>query len=291
MKLVTIATLTLAQVLTVLVDQCDGWNLVSTRPTQHQYLVGTVRRWDMPLSQMRPRVVHATSSSDPGGSVTEGTKKKRRRKVAPPVATESPSVSIDTSINGGINREDTLKDQTMAAGDDAVDDLSVTKEDLATLNEIAKFEFKQDTAKDSAILRDNLDAPGTTPSPLVDQSSVGSNSNELLLPDIKEARKRKQMEEEMARQQAQSEKKVKIKRSDKEAMRKVSRRIREAAVAAAHWCLRHMRMLVSLYRESSFVSVVAISHCAGPRFCLAQRVCACVAIRAATLCRCRRFVL
>jgi hypothetical protein len=44
------------------------------------------------------------------------------------------------------------------------------------------------------------------------------------LPDIKEARMKKRMEEEMARlEQEQEEKKVKIKRSDKKAFIKVGR--------------------------------------------------------------------
>jgi hypothetical protein len=283
-----LAILTVVQLLTVLVKQSDGWNFVSLRPAQHRYSTGeTVRhRWGSPIARRCPRAVYATSSSDPGGSDTKGTKKKRRRKVAPS-ATDSPSVSIDTSINGRIRGEDTLKDPTKSVGDAAVDDLSVTKEDLATLSEIAKFEFKRDTpTTDSTIPRDNLDASGTIASPLVDQSSAVSN-NELLLPDIKEARKRKQMEEEIARQQAQAEQKVKIKRSDKEAMRKVSSRVRGAAAsAAAHWCVR---VLVSLLRVSSLVLVFHLSLCWSGF--VWRNVCACVATRAAALCRCRRIVL
>jgi hypothetical protein len=275
-----LATLGLVQLLTVIVKQSAGWNFVSLRPTQHRYCAGeTVRqrynRGSPQIIQTRPRVVYATTSSDPGGSDTTGTKKKRRRKVAPPVATDSPSVSIDTSINGSssIRREDTPKDPTLAVDDGAADDIGVTKEDLATLSEIAKFEFKRDTpTMDSSILRDNLDtAPGTMTAPL-DPSSVGGSSNELLLPDIKEARKRKQMEEEMARQQAQAEQKVKIKRSDKEAMRKVSSRVRGAGARTRLW--------VSLFiaSSSSFVPAVCLpSLTVRPRFLFgATCVCACL---------------
>jgi hypothetical protein len=267
-----LATWGLVQLLTVIVQQAEGWNFVSLRPTQHRYSAGeTVRqrhnRGSAQITQTKPRVVYATTSSDPGGSDTKGTKKKRRRKVAPPVANDSPSVSIDTSINGSnsIQREDTLRDPTLAIGDGVADDSSVTKEDLATLSEIAKFEFKRDTpTMDSSILRENLDtALGTMTTAPLDPSSVGGSSNALLLPDIKEARKRKQMEEEMARQQAQAEQKVKIKRSDKEAMRKVSSRIRGAA-AAARWCACACAFIAS---SSFFVPVVfAISHCAGAVF-------------------------
>ena len=50
-----------------------------------------------------------------------------------------------------------------------------------------------------------------------------SRSETIPLPDIKEARKRKQMEEELARMEQEKEaQKVKIKRSDKEAFAKAS---------------------------------------------------------------------
>lgn len=55
------------------------------------------------------------------------------------------------------------------------------------------------------------------------EESGNSDNTAIPLPDIREARRRKEIEEELARtEQEKEEQKVKIKRSDKEAFRKVS---------------------------------------------------------------------
>jgi len=66
--------------------------------------------------------------------------------------------------------------------------------------------------------------PLSPPSPQKPNASSNDESGAIPLPDIREARKKKQMEEELARQEEElEEKRVRIKRSDKEAFTRVRR--------------------------------------------------------------------
>lgn len=141
------------------------------------------------------------------GRSVESSKKKRRRRQ--PIASQDAPSTQDVQGTSVTEDQGTIKDF-----------------DLTMMNEIVRYEFQN-----------NPDAPTVTSFPnVVDDESINplgpqqsstslssSVSGAIPLPDIKEARKRKQMEEEMARiQQEQDEQKVKIKRTDKEAFRRVS---------------------------------------------------------------------
>jgi hypothetical protein len=175
-------------------------------------------------------------------SNNDNSKKRRRRKQQPvTVSSDVPNVSsqkqpqmetvirdddYDNNVDGGsVTRQQ--QPDTMVEDDSYVD--------RTTINEIAKYKFQNVLDGNVPTSNVNID--------FIENSNINSNdpiqtqvqaselvntisssvSNAILLPDIKEARKRKQMEEEMTRiQQEQDEQKVKIKRTDKEAFRKVS---------------------------------------------------------------------
>lgn len=96
----------------------------------------------------------------------------------------------------------------------------LSKSDVALIDEIAKFEFQtdKDFSLRAALLDDDSKAAANNAASFAD----GRASNAISLPDIKEARKKKQMEEELARmEQEKEETKVRIKRSDKAAFARV----------------------------------------------------------------------
>jgi hypothetical protein len=149
-------------------------------------------------------------NADERGSSNDSPKKKRRRKQPASADATSAEVQRRSVLDEELNDTSTMNDI-----------------DLTMMNEIARYEFEN-----------KIDAPTLTALPnvvddtinlLEPQQSTASAaastvSGAIPLPDIKEARKRKQMEEENARiQQEQDEQKVKIKRTDKEAFRRVSR--------------------------------------------------------------------
>ena len=138
------------------------------------------------------------------GSTDDSPKKKRRRKLST-ASTDAPSQSGEMASNVELN-------ETEEQGSMLPNQSPRASIDLAMMNEIARFEF-QNTQNDAGI---DLLEPSQ-------QSTTSAVSGAILLPDIKEARKRKQMEEEVARlQQQQDDQKIKIKRTDKEAFRRVS---------------------------------------------------------------------
>jgi hypothetical protein len=175
-----------------------------------------------------------------GSKSSDGTKKRRRRKQQQPTTVPS---EVKTVSSQQQQIENLRIDQSDSESDSGIDDNKsvieqqpdTTLDDLKTINEIANYKFQNvdDTILPSVNV-DYADKGGSkintndilqTQVPTTESSS--SVSNAIPLPDIKEARKRKQMEEEMARiQQEQDEQKVKIKRTDKEAFRKVSKKCR-----------------------------------------------------------------
>jgi hypothetical protein len=133
-------------------------------------------------------------------AATDGEKKKRRRKKPPAVPIQDP-VKVSLEVVEGL-----IEDETQP----------LTEADLSTISDIARFEFQNDKAMSMSILTEDLDIASTD-----DSAPVVSGA--IPLPDIREARKRKQLEEELAREaQEKEEQKVKIKRTDKEAFRRVS---------------------------------------------------------------------
>lgn len=137
-----------------------------------------------------------------------GEKKKRRRKKPPAAPAQDPVKVSQEAVEGG--------------GDEGFDDdfdddeVALTKKDLATISEVARFEFQTDKEISMGLLQDMEVTSSSSQS-----SSISGNA--IPLPDIKEARKKKQMEEEIARmEQEKEEQKVRIKRTDKEAFRRVS---------------------------------------------------------------------
>ena len=133
-------------------------------------------------------------------------KKKRRRK--------QPQASLNTS---------SAQVQSKSTVDEELNDTSVMNEiDLTMMNEIAKYEFQSKIDAPTLPTLPNI-VDNDTISTFEPPQSTSTVSGAIPLPDIKEARKRKQMEEEEARiQQEQDEQKVRIKRTDKEAFRRVS---------------------------------------------------------------------
>lgn len=159
-----------------------------------------IPRWTQQLSP-QTSILAASASGN-------GERKKRRRKKPLAVPAQDP-VKVSHEIIEGDDDDD---------DDDESDVDRSTKQDLAAISEIARFEFQTD--KESAMgLITIADAAETRKTP----SSSSISGNAIPLPDIKEARKKKQLEEEVARmEQEKEEQKVRIKRSDKEAFRKVS---------------------------------------------------------------------
>jgi len=128
-------------------------------------------------------------------------KRKRRRKKPPAVPAKDP-VKVSSA------------EQLEMDDNDIAESELLTKEDMALIGEVAKFEFQTDKEMAMGVVNDDSKAASI--------SGGGSSNNAIPLPDIKEARKRKQMEEEIARMELeQEEQKVRIKRSDKAAFARV----------------------------------------------------------------------
>lgn len=124
-----------------------------------------------------------------------GEKKRRRRKQPPavPGAPESTSAS-----------EPMASVEVEATDGDLLDDEEEV--DIAMLKDIANFKFDGEIAA-SNIAKD---------------TSRGSESITIPLPDIKDTIRKKELEEEMARmEEDEASSRVKIKRSDRKAMAKV----------------------------------------------------------------------
>jgi hypothetical protein len=144
-----------------------------------------------------------------------GNEKRKRRRKKPPAAPAQDPVKVSQEIVEGIP-DNSFDDD---------DEEALIKQDLAAISEIARFEFQTDKEITMGVVPDIINNMATTSSSSTSRSESSSSisGNAILLPDIKEARKKKQMEEEMARvEQEKEEQKVRIKRSDKEAFRRVS---------------------------------------------------------------------
>jgi len=140
------------------------------------------------------------------------TKRKRRRKKPPAVPDQDPVKVSQQETVEGVGRS-----SSSSESDDEEPEM-LTPKDIAVIGDVAKFEFQTDKEMAMGFVADAADTAAD------DKSVTGNSRSETIpLPDIKEARKRKQMEEELARMEQEKEaQKVKIKRSDKEAFAKVS---------------------------------------------------------------------
>ena len=142
-------------------------------------------------------------------------KKKRRRKQPPAVPLMDP-VKVSSPEPGEVAAMDDL-----LMDEEEPENTVLTKSDVALIDEIAKFEFQTDkdfSMRAAVLLDDDSQTAANSAASITD----GRASNAISLPDIKEARKKKQMEEELARmEQEKEEQKVRIKRSDKAAFARV----------------------------------------------------------------------
>jgi hypothetical protein len=145
--------------------------------------------------------------------------KRRRRKSPPGTPTEDP-IKVSQEKIEIIGGDTDKKLQNLSVDDDDDDDtteLATRKDDIAVLNEIAKFEFQTDKEISMSIKE--------TPIPESFDSITNTNTamdTSIPLPDITEARKKKRLElEQKLMEEIKEETKVKIKRSDKEAFKKV----------------------------------------------------------------------
>ena len=138
-------------------------------------------------------------------------KKKRRRKKPAAVPLMDP-VIVSSPEPGEVDAVDAL-----LMDEEDAENTGLTKKEMALIDEIAKFEFQTDKelSMRGALLDDDSISAAAT-------SSTSISGNAVPLPDIKEARKKKQMEEELARMEEEKEEtRVKIKRSDKAAFARV----------------------------------------------------------------------
>lgn len=150
----------------------------------------------------RRRTTTTTTLEAAAGEGRKKGKRKRRRKKPPAVPAKDP---VKVSREELLEIDDNDRDESEM----------MTKEDMALIGEVAKFEFQTDKEMAMGVIDDDPKAASNS-------GGGGSSSNAIPLPDIKEARKKKQMEEELARmEQEKEEQKVRIKRSDKEAFAKV----------------------------------------------------------------------
>lgn len=135
-------------------------------------------------------------------------KKKRRRRKSPP---STPSQSTAQPV----------KDVTPTTSDSADRETptdEVAAEDLQSFRQVASFDFQPKS--DSIIAPDDAISDDLT------------ESKAIPLPDIREARRMKQAEEEKRKQEEEQSKRTKIRRSDKEAFAKVRRQ-----ATTEHWFL------------------------------------------------------
>jgi hypothetical protein len=172
--------------------------------------------------------LHAAAAASEGrGEKNNTNKRKRRRKKQPSTiqvtsTTTAPQLEKTTVIREDIGAIDD-DDDNQSLGE------SLTPQDIAAIADVARFEFQKDkefsmgtTAATNAPDSNNNNPSADDAIATAASTQSVTPANAIPLPDIKEARKRKQMEEELAKiEQEQEANKVKIKRSDKEAFRKV----------------------------------------------------------------------
>lgn len=128
-----------------------------------------------------------------------GSKKKRRKRKQ---STAPPSAESPTPL-------ETPNESPLALSTEQDDEETV---DISMINEVANFRFEPKNEGGSTATKTDPDATAT----------MGNRGTAIPLPDIKEARLKKQIEEELAKKEEEDEaNKVRIKRSDKEAFRKV----------------------------------------------------------------------
>lgn len=218
--------------LTVSLSSIEAWVLHPAPCCGHRLRHISTARATTITAGTTTRIVALSAESNTDGS---NSKKKRRRKAPP---TESTPGKNSAKEGAGQRVEQMAIEMNDDDNDDNLErtSFSLSKDDLLTMTEIARFEFKGD--KDSSMRTPLVPMPndptkGATGSkdtaawsmddPTFDNSIDSDKSSDVLpLPDIKEARKKKQMEEEMARMdQENEEQKVRIKRTDKEAFRRV----------------------------------------------------------------------
>lgn len=129
-------------------------------------------------------------------AATGDPKRKRRRKTLPSTPTQDPVKLL-------VENDD---------DDDDDDNNNIAEKWPAEKNDMATFGSKKDKEISMGLTKLENDEDDTS----------GRSSDAISLPDIKEARKRKQLEEEMARmEQDREEQRVRIKRTDKKAMARV----------------------------------------------------------------------
>lgn len=194
---------TFSSVLLVLLGRCDAFAATSAGHRRPGFRTPAWKH--APTTTTTPTTIAFAAAQDG----ENGGKRKRRRK-SPPASPSDDPVQVSREI---VEDVDDVDD---ADGED--DAMAMTKEDLAAISEIARYEFQTD--KKMGISR-GMEVASSQATSSSTSSSISGNA--IPLPDIKEARKRKQMEEEIARtEQEKKDKKVRIKRSDKEAFRRVS---------------------------------------------------------------------
>lgn len=189
---------------------------VRMNPTNTRQLhpIRTSTRWgDTTTTPIAIGPLHASAEGTGGNNKN---KRKRRRKKQPAIdvtTTTDPQVGSSSSSSPSVQEKSTVIRDDIGDIDD--DDEPLTPQDIATIADVARFEFQKDKEFSMGVAN-KVAATTTNPAPSTQPA------NAIPLPDIKEARKRKQMEEELAKvEQEQKENKVRIKRSDKEAFRKV----------------------------------------------------------------------
>jgi hypothetical protein len=181
--------------------------------TRQLHPIRTSTRWgDTTTTPIAIGPLHASAEGTGGNNKN---KRKRRRKKQPAIdvtTTTDPQVGSSSSSSPSVQEKSTVIRDDIG---DIDDDEPLTPQDKATIADVARFEFQKDKEFSMGVAN-KVAATTTNPAPSTQPA------NAIPLPDIKEARKRKQMEEELAKvEQEQKENKVRIKRSDKEAFRKV----------------------------------------------------------------------
>jgi hypothetical protein len=206
----------------------------------------TRMKWTLPASTPSSSITALWATTGAGDKNKGGKRKRRRRKrpagvpaqdpvrVAADVEEEEEEIrsALDVTVDDDVAFEfQTDKELTMGVKAEmkestvkksvqetsplgtAQEKKEISEDDLSILRDVAQFEFNADDAIPMGV----QDEPKkSAPSP------TAASDGAIPLPDIKEVRKRKQLEEAMARmEEEKEEKKVKIKRSDKEAFVKV----------------------------------------------------------------------
>jgi hypothetical protein len=177
-------------------------------------IVSVLRQQQQP-QRRRTGIITYRAATPPGGSSNDSGEKKKRRRKNPPTVPIQDSIQVVSQqpavVEGGNDRmvevdngRETIQPPPLT---------TTTPADRTTIMaDLARLEFPNDNNNNNNINNPSSEEPSST-----------TLSGAIALPDIKEARKRKQMEEEMARVELEKEEqKVRIKRTDKEAFRRVS---------------------------------------------------------------------